>query len=255
MPDDLQTPGPGHNNPPEDIFTKIAARTDQCVANANRWVNERPEITSEEEAEKAADFLRQLRDLGTGKNAEIEAARKAAKQPHLDAAAAVDAQYNPLKRKVEISIDLVKKLLGPWIDKKERERQERERLAREEAERKRREAEEAAKAAEQQTGDVVGARLAAEDAAKEAEAAAKAAKKVANTKATVGSGYSGQRAVTSRTYYKVEITDVVKIGARALRILCAKPYVQEALIRALREDIAFARTLDGVQVTEERRVA
>lgn len=255
-----QAPGPGHNLPPNDpeaAFQALEARVNAMVENANRWLNERPEIKTEEEAEKAGDFMRQLRGLGSKNSGELDKARMAANKPHREAIKANDDKFNPLIRKATLCIDALRKMVTAWQVKKDAEIKEQQRKAAEEAERKRQEAEAAAKAAEEEKGgDVIGRQFEAEQKAKEAEEAQKAAKAASQAKAKVGSAY-GERSMSLRTKTIVEIHDVSKIPAAKLKKLCDRPYVREALTRALREDLELARALpdEAVVVREEKYAA
>jgi hypothetical protein len=173
------------------------------------------------------------------------------KAPFLAAAKAVDDRYNPLKRPVEIAANLIKDKLGVWLKRKaaiaERERLEAEAKAR----REREAADAAARAAEQEGQDKIRAQVAAEEAAKRAEEAEAAAVK-AQAPVKVGNLYGG-RSTSLRTHTVVTIEDVTLIPARALKLLCAKPYVIEALVRALREDLVTARITLGVRVIDDRK--
>lgn len=72
---------------------------------------------------------------------DIEESRKLVKQPHLDAAAAVDATYNPLRDSLNDAATAVKKLVEAWVIAEKRK-------AEAEAEAARKAAEAAAKAQE-----------------------------------------------------------------------------------------------------------
>lgn len=250
----VQESGIGHNRAPESAFDKIKERTEKCVDVANRWANERPEIKTEDEAEKAADFLRQLRGLVSGKNAELDVARMAENKPHQDTINATNARYAPLKRKAEIALELIRKLQSAWLIAKQAKIDAETRKAAEEAEAKRKAAEEAARKAQEETGgDVIGRTFEAEQAQQEADEAARVAAVAAKTTAKTGSAY-GAKAVSLRTRLVIEIHDVTKIPARTLKKLCDKPYVREELMRALREEIEITRALpdEAVTVKEEQ---
>lgn len=256
MNDTTQAPGPGHNLPEDErAFAGLTERTDQCVETANRWLNERPELKTEDEAEKAADFLRQLRKLFNKKDGALDTARKDFNKPHEDAVKENNDRFRPLTRKVEIAMAALKKLQTVWLTKKEQELEEERRKAEAEAEAKRKAAEDAEKAAaEEQGGDVIGRQFEAEEAQRQADEADKEAARAAKARPKTGSAF-GAKGISLRKREMPVIIDVTKIPARALKKLCDKPYVRDALTRALREDIEFARTLDGVEVREQRTAA
>jgi len=240
----------GHNLPPQDeaTFDQLTARTNALVEIAKKWAEERPEIADEDEATKGGDFLDQLRMQLKA----IEAERKTIKQPHLDAAAAVDARYNPLKRPIEICADIIKTKLTAWLKKKDEEHRAKM-LA---AEQQRRAAEEAAKKAAAEAEQAQGAaaidkQLAAEEAERKAQAAAREARQAAE-RPKVASAYGG-RAKSLRPHTVVVIEDATKIPAKYLRMLCAKAYVTEALERAVKENPRAFQGVAGIKITEEKR--
>lgn len=246
-----ETRGIGDNVPPADEanLDELKARTEALTDTANLWAKERPEITNEEEAEKAATFLAQLR----AQFKKIENERSRVKAPHLAACKAVDDRYNPLKRPIEIAANLITDKLSLWLKNKaaiaERARLEAEAKAR----REREAAEAAARAAEQEGQDKIRAKVAAEEAARRAEEAEAAAAK-AQAPVKVGNLYGG-RSTSLRTYTVIELVDVTKIPARTLKRLCDEPYVQEALLRALRNHLEIARAIGeaAVIVRDEQR--
>lgn len=249
-------PLPGNNNPPEAeaIFDQLQARTNALIENANLWANERPEITSEDEAEKAGDFLDQLRKLGIDKTGAIDKARFAEQQPHTDKVAAVREKYKPIKRSVEIAIKLMRDKLTPWLEKKRLAQEAEQRAAERAAAKARETAERAAAEAEHGEGDVIGNTMRAEEAQKQATEADKAARR-AQAGPKVASAFGG-RAKTLRLRMVVEIDDATKIPAKYLRRLCAQPYVTEALKRAVRDiGVADFEAVPGITIREERAVA
>lgn len=237
---DETTAGIGHNLPP---FETIKQRTDALIDTANRWITERGEIADEDMAGKANDFLTQLR-------AEFKAAdkeRKAEKQPHLDAGKAVDAKYKPVTERLEKAANAIKKMLTPWLQKKQREEEEAQRSAQEEARAK---AEAEAKRAEElaKEGNAIDAEIAAE----EAEQAVKAADKIAE--APVRAGVKGElgRTASLRTTYYGEIADFDK---------CLDHYkghvaIRETLEKLVNADIrAGTHTIPGVRVKQQQSAA
>ena len=246
--------GPGDNRPPagEATFDQLQSRTETLVDTANKWLTERKEIANDDEATKAKTFRDQL----LTQEKAVEAVRVAAKAPHLAASTAVDAKYNPVKVPCRLAYDLVGKLLTAWLVKKQAAADKVAREAEAKARTDREAAEAAARAAEEAAtkpgGDVVRSQMAAQQAAEEAEEAEKAAAR-ARAPAKVSSLYGG-RSSSLRTNWKIEIDDVTKIPARTLKHLCSRAYVQEALIRSLKEDgVDVARSILGVRVIEDQK--
>ena len=114
-------PGMGHNQPP------AIERADALVANCNRWMVERPKISSEEEAGLAQGFVDQLRTV----TADAEAEQKAEREPLDLAIVAIRAKYRGPLELLGIALDKMKALTTDWLDR------EKARLEREAAERKR----------------------------------------------------------------------------------------------------------------------
>lgn len=245
----------GHNLPPEAeaTFDQLQARASALVENANRWANERPEIRNEEEAERAGDFLDQLRRLGADKNGQIDKARLAEQAPHTEAVAEIRERYGPVKRVVELSMKLMKGKLTVWLDKQEAIKEQERQRAEAEARKTQEEATRSETEVEKGTGDVIGDTLRAEQAKDRAVQADRAVRR-AQAGATVASAYGG-RSKSLRRRTVVEIEDATKIPAKFLRRLCANAYVTEALQRAVRADPKTYEGVPGISIREERSAA
>lgn len=241
----------GHNRPPETdaTYDQLSARTTALVENANRWIEERPEIADDAQATAAGDFRDQLRRQFK----EIETERKAQKAPHTAAATAVDTKYNALKRPVEIAGGFIKDKLTVWLTKQDAIKEQERRAAEEVARKAQEEAARAAAAAESPEGDAIGKAVAAETAQKRAEETGRAAQRAAAGPKVV-SAYGG-RATSLRRRTVVEIEDATKIPAKFLRRLCSNAYVTEALQRAVRADPKTYEGVPGISIREERSAA
>jgi hypothetical protein len=198
--DTITPPGIGHNQGPGILELERAA---ELVANANRWVTERPEITDADMAGTAQGFVDQLRAASK----ELETARRAEKKPLEDQVKAIDDKYRDPAALLKLALDKLLRLSSAWLAKEKARKDEEARKVREEADRKRREAEEAAaKAAEEakkKGGNALEAELAATRAQEEAEAARKLAEKKPE-RAQVKGDYSA-RAMTLRTYWHAKL--------------------------------------------------
>lgn len=138
---DLQTPVNeraqiGGNNPPDDKRTELTQLIKEAIAAASAWVNEIGEITDKANADRAADFKRQLRDLR--KRADEQ--RAAEKKPHDDAAKAIQEFWRSPMASTETAEKLMDQKIKGYLDREA----ERIRKEQEEARRKAEEAEEAA---------------------------------------------------------------------------------------------------------------
>jgi hypothetical protein len=99
--------GPGHNQPgPLD-------RAAELVANANRWRTERPEITSDDQARAADDFVTQLR----GVRDELDAALKRDLEPIKAAETAARLSYRNPRELVQLALDGMLATSARWLQK------------------------------------------------------------------------------------------------------------------------------------------
>jgi len=198
------TPPPmGHNGPPDPA----AERAAEIIAAANRWATERPELTDQDMADKCSAFLDQI----TAATKSVEAAKKTEKQPHMDAARAVDEKWKPWAEKLAVADRLLRPKLTAWLAKLRMQQDEAARLAREEARRKADEAARAAAEAEkvQAGGDVIGATVKADEAARAAAEAEKVAAKAATAPVNIKSSL-GARTKSLRTNWRADVTDLPK---------------------------------------------
>jgi hypothetical protein len=180
---------------------------------------------------------------------QFDAHRKAEKQPHDDAAKAVDAAWKPVITDAKRIVEIAKAAQTTWLIKLDDEKRAREAAARKEAEEK---AAAALKLAQEADGSLAAAKArdaAIEEAKKAEAAAARAAHDKANAK---GAGMA--RAVSLRTTWRAEVQDrralLNHIAKNAPNDLTA--FVEEWAARAVR---GGARELPGVRVYEERAAA
>ncbi len=238
---DSTSPGIGHNRP--DEYEAVKDRVARLVDAANVWLDKVPEITDDDRAGKASDFIGQL----TAEIKKVEDTRKTEKQPHMDAAKAVDEKYKPLVTLLDRAKALLRPRLAAWLQKKEAEKAAAEKKAREEAEAAQRAAEEAHRKAQQATSveDVVDA----EEAARKAEAARKEADRIGREKVGAKGAYS-DRSTGLRTYRIGEIVDIDKVFDRYR----GNADVIGALQRCVNADIRHgAKRIPGVKIVEEKR--
>ncbi|MGP9804066.1 hypothetical protein [Paracoccus sp. NSM] len=252
---DMTPAAAGHNNPPPYDPETVAAleqRVRDLADAGGAWLD-LGKIEDEEQAGKLNDFLAQARQCAK----QIEDARKTAKQPHMDAATAVDAKFKTLTGPLTTLGVKLKDMLGAFAAEKQRKLDEERRRAQEEARRAQEEADRLRREAEARN-DVI-AQAEAEERAKAAEKAAKAAEKPA--RAQIASATGGGRTMATRTTYRAEIkTD--SDARRAFGWLLADPESRPALLAEMERLCTAARRrkdgpteINGVTFIEQTTVA
>lgn len=235
--DTIESAGIGHNqsdDPREALALELEGEKEIALVILGS------DIDSDEKADKAAAWSKKLSNIAS----KAENQRKVEKQPHLDAGAAVDAQWNPIRDDAKDLATRLKRHLDGWLRKKAAEEAERQRKAQEEADRKRREAEEAARKAQESEQDEA-AKAEAERLAKEAEAAQRETEE-RNAQA----GRTGAK-VALRTFISAEITDFDALLTALKDREEVRELVQSLANRAAKGGV----TLPGMQIKEEKRAA
>ncbi len=238
-------PPVGHNNPPEPTPLEAARETISLLdCEAANWFDGTPI-----ENQRQADDVARLLDAARKAEKQFDASRKLEKQPHDDAAKAVDAEWKPVITEAKRIVEVAKAAQTPWLIKMDEEKRALERATREEAER----AEAAArKLADEADGSLAGAKArdaAIEDAKRAAEVARIAASDKAGAK---GAGMA--RTVSLRTTWRSIVEDrrallnhIAKTDPEALT-----EFVEGWAARAVRKG---ERDVPGVKVYEERAAA
>lgn len=190
----------GGNSPPEPTVLERGAT---LVEHANKWLNERPEITDEDMAGRAQGFWDQLRAARD----ETKYAMQREKEPHQQALDRIGARYETPLATVEMAYLKIGALIKAWLTKKDAlakaDRLERERKAAEAIA----EAQRLARAAATSEGDVIGKAVAAEQAAARAEEALRLAEQAPERAQVMGD--LSKRAVGLKTFWSARL----KIGA------------------------------------------
>lgn len=242
----INEPAPtGHNNPPEPTpFEASRERITELEAEAQNWFDGEP-IANEAQAADVSRLLDEARKSAK----EADGHRKVEKQPHADAAKAVDDRWKPVIASAERVAEVAKGVLTPWLMKLEREKREREDAARREAEAK---AAEARRLAEANDGTLAAAK--ARDAAiEEAETAQRLAAQAAADKAGAkGAGMA--RTVALRTIWRSAVEDRRALLNHVARTRAddLDEFLEQWAARAVREG---AREIPGVRVYEEKAAA
>lgn len=247
--------GIGHNKPlPYDpeVAAALEQRVRELADAGGAWLDLK-EITEDEQAGKLNDFLAQTRTCTKA----IEDARKAAKQPHMDAASAVDAKFKSLTKPLDNLTTSLKSMLTKFAAEKQRKLDEERRRKQEEARRQQEEADRLAREAAARN-DVI-AQAEADERAKEAAKAAKAAEKPA--RAQIASATGGGRTMATRTTYAAHIEGDSN-ARRAFGFLLADADSCDALIAEMERLCTAARRraggpveIPGVTFTEHHTVA
>lgn len=235
----------GHNNPPKPTQIEAARETLSTLElEGGNWFD-----GSEVESQAQADEVSRLIDAARKAKNKFDADRKAEKQPHMDAAKAVDTAWKPLIDGAERVAEVGKAALTPFLMAQEKAKREAEEAARREAERA---AAEARRLAEQQNGSLEAAK--ARDAAIEEAKAAEARAAAAERDRAGARGAGMARKVSLRTTWRGIVED-----RRALlnHIARTRPddladFLDDWAARAVREG---ARDLPGVRVYEEKVAA
>lgn len=233
----------GHNNPPEDdAFAAFHAHIGDLFDEARHFLDGSG-VQSEAEAEAVAKLL----DMSRAAAKDADKARAAEKKPHDDAGKAVQAKWRPLLERAELVADTCKKVLAPWLQRKEQEQREAAEEARKEAEAKAQAAAEAMRATNVSDLDAREQAEALVQDAKRSEADAARAEKARPQAA------GGARATTLRSYYHPELTDP---GAALRHYVKVNPdAVKGFLLRLAETDVTNgARAIPGFEIVEERRV-
>lgn len=233
----------GHNNPPEPTaFEAFDTHLGDLFEEARNHLDGAG-VNSEPEAEAVSKLL----DLIRTAHKDADKARAAEKKPHDDAGKAVQAKWKPLLDRADLAVDTCKKVLAPWLTKKEAEARAAAEAARREAEEKSRQAAEAMR--QVQVSDLAGREHAEAlvATAKQAETAASRAEKVRPQAA------GGARATTLRSYYTPELVS----PSEALKhYVSTHPGEIKACLQRLAEtDVREGRRqIPGFKIVGERRV-
>lgn len=225
------TPTIGHNLPPLPTPPlRMIDRFKELRTKASEWVKLKT-LPDDEAANLCKAFRDQLRLLAN----EIEAARKNAKAPYLEAQRAIDADFNQYTDSLKKQLDAMGALETDFLKRKREEQEKARRAAEEEA---RRAAEAAARIAEQAADPTdFAAQDAVREAAEAADQAQRQAEKIAQTRVAIGADVvAGGRkhATTLRKFTVLTVNDPKKVLAYLMKHKCDLIGVHEALKSACR---------------------
>jgi hypothetical protein len=213
----MDTIGPGHNQPPDDVELLLQRAAD-LTKNADAWGT----IADADQAARLGDFLKQLRES----RGDLESAEVKAKAPLMAAIATIRERFRRPLDGLDLSIKRCRLLSGDWLAR------ERDRLI-DEQEQATRAAEQARRIAEAQqaealrTGrveDQMTAAIATDEAVILADQAAKA-----TTRPVIRGDLSG-KAVSMRTTWKAEIIDPIKARRHFARHVFVLSAIDAAIV-------------------------
>lgn len=245
MPDTSMPDNPravvGGNFPPPSTLEIVTTEVEDLCGEAALWLDGAV-VDSQDLADGIAHLLTMIRAA----EKRADEARKTEKQPHLNAAKAVDEAYKPIIEKAKLATATCKTALKPWLEQQEAEKRAAAEKARQEAEAKTQAAREAMQATD---GTNLEARAAAEELVKDAKKTERAADRASNDKAKAG---KLGRAVSLRTSYRAEITDA-KEFARYVWQRYREELTEFLTALAQREVTKGQRDLPGVTVHTEQK--
>lgn len=230
--------GIGGNQPP--VHESLLMELEDVHLEASNYLDG-ADIETPAQADAVALFVKKAREL----KKRAEDARKAEKEPFLEAGRAVDEKFKPITARADLVLKAAQAPLTRWLEKLEAQK-------RAEAERIRREAEEAQRRAseaqrEAEKAGNLDALEAAQRAQDDADLLHKTAKRAEKEKAQVGGGEG--RAMGLRT---VTIAEVVDYKALLQYIMRTDPQPLRDWLDAYATR-AIPAQLDGVQLRQERR--
>lgn len=218
----------GHNAPPADPV--VPSRIDEVIAASNAWLTKLPVeknaagkdipvIRDEDTANACRDHITQIELELKALPGDCHDARREHDDlaaPHIAAAQKIQWEFDRAEAKLTLAKRLLKGytekkihypgVIQTWLDFLEKRQAEERRKTEAAAAAARAEAQEAARLAEQAKGDVIGAKIAAQEAERRANEAAYEAGRAARAKVNV-SGENSARALPQRTYYSATVTD------------------------------------------------
>ena len=237
----------GANNPPPydpDVLAKHTQAASALAAEAAPWLN-KGEVESEAEAQQLTDVIAKARKLYK----DAEDARKAEKQPHMDASKAVDTAFAVAVSALEKTATSLKPIIAKWLQKIEDEKRaeaarqaEIARKAKEEADRL---------AAQAAANNDAMAAAQAEAAQAEAQKLEKAAVKTGKAKSNVGSATGAGRSMSLRTVKTGQMNNKNLV----FRYFVDHPDVEAVLQRLTNAAIRAGETVPGTTVIEEKHAA
>lgn len=233
----------GGNSPPEELsFEEIENGASDIYDEAKEWLDGE-EITTQKQADNLALLGDQVKKLAKA----AEDMRKERKKPHDDAGKAVQAQFLPITKKLNLTKETLQSALKPFMVAQEKAQREAAEEARKIAEQKRAEA---LAAMQSSSVDNLAEREEAERKLEYAVEADKTAKELAEAKPHVrGEG----RATTVVTTYKGTVEDWVTATASVFQRHPQDFYevTQKVVDRMVRNG---EREIPGVKIEEVKSI-
>lgn len=227
-------------NAPADPFEGFSLHVDDLCEQAQQFLDGEP-IETEAQAEDVSRLLNMLRKTSN----DADEARKVEKKPHDDAAKAVQARWKPMLDRIDLAASTAKKVLTPFLTKKEAAQRAAAEAAQQEAQRL---ADAAAQAAEQANPNDLAGQATVEILRENAAAASKTAARLDKGKAQAR---GGERAIGLRSKWTATLTD----PAAALKHYRERDPdgLKEWLIERAEVDVRCGkREIPGFTIKEER---
>lgn len=237
----------GHNNPPPysaDELAKMMAQAKERSSVAGVWID-KGKLESEDDAGQCADVVQGIKSLIK----DCDAQRKADKQPHADAAAAVDKAWKGVIGPLDVMVKQLGEIVTAYAIEKQREAEAKRLADIRAAQAEQMRIEEEARAAK-----LRGDAFAQAEAAQQAKEVAKTIKKVAAAKSTgaIGSASGAGRTTSLRTFNEVEVTSM-KLAF--IHLLDLYPEELKALIErlAMAEYVKTKKPIPGTKIHSTQR--
>jgi hypothetical protein len=233
----------GDNKPPETPFEIYTAKINDLYDEAVHWLDGDP-VDSEEMAEGIATLLDTIRKAASAADKE----RGIEKRPHLDANTEIEAKWKGIIGRANLAVDTCKKALAPWLSKKQKEKDEADRLAREKADKEMAEAQQAIRDSEATN---LAERAVAEDKLEKAKRLDARAKRDANKGAGI-KPKGGGRAVHLRKSFEATLDD----PEAALEHFWPHVDIEACLTKLANDEVKRGkREIPGFRVTEKKGAA
>lgn len=227
-------------NAPPDPFEGFELELDSLFEEAKNYLDGQP-IETQEQADDISRILSRLRRA----TKDADEYRKAEKRPHDEAAAAVQAKWNPPIQRAKLAEDTAKNALAAFLRKQEEVQRAAAEVARQEAARL---ASAAAQAAHQAKPDDLAGKATARILQENAAAATRQADKLDKARAQVR---GAERAVSLRSVWTPALVDPM---AALKHYMAAQPdALKDWLLDQARKDVRTGkREIPGFNITEEK---
>ncbi|MEL6678115.1 MAG: hypothetical protein AAFQ51_05365 [Pseudomonadota bacterium] len=249
MPEDA-TAGLGHNNPPAPIYdaeivAKLKKSAEPLLKDLGQAMKEGA-LATQEEIGRAVDLQKAAKKLQRN----IEAERKKAKEPHLEAGRLVDAAFNGIKDALGLGLKKLDPKLNDALKRVEAEQEEARQAAEAKIAEERAAAERQAEVAEA-AGDLMSM-AEAQDRQGEIDRAEAEAARAGPARLE---GISGEhRPVSRRTYREAEITNVNLLFMHYREESAVAEVLKRLADRDIRSTSVDEKTIPGIKIVTRETI-